>query len=367
MSKGNAIVATGRRASAVFGLLVLMPGMMGGPPRAAEAQAASDSMETIMPRGPIPIRDALPFNLLFLQFVPENPDTLRARASRYDLQLDLISNLLIPDPRLGATVDIHNEYQRLRFGWRYGLDARTEVGVLAPLEWRDGGILGGIISAYHHLTGLADNSIDSPLGGDSYPDYESKFLVVDANGKTLVDQGNAFGLGETMVTLKHTLIRTTSRSGMAVRIGMKLPTGNTAQLLGSGSMDEGLSLDGRYTVGRDVTFYGNLGYVLLGRAVRVPGSRPNTVETLCGIEYHPNHRDSFNLQIDGNGQFVRTGNQVADRSNVTATFGYQRVLSRRQVGFVSFSEGGHIEDFTTPGLGNIAPDFTASMGLTWLP
>jgi hypothetical protein len=336
------------------------------PARPARAQDDVGA-ENLSPRGPIPIRDSLPFNLLFLQFTPETADTLRARASRYDLQLDIISNLLVPNPNPGATVNINNEYQRLRFAWRYGIDDRTEVGLFVPLEWRDGGFLDGIISWYHHLVGLSDNSDDSPLGADHYPQYVSKLQVIDANGNTLVDQGNAFGLGETVVTVKHTLIRTSRRSALALRAGLKLPTGNPTLLLGSGSFDEGLTLDARYNLGRDVSLYGNLGYVALGRAGRVPGARPNTVETLIGVEYHPNHRDSFNLQVDGNGQFVRTGNEVADRSNVTLTFGYQRRFSQHTAGFFSFSEGGHIENFTLPALGNIAPDFTVSFGFSWLP
>jgi hypothetical protein len=333
----------------------------------AAAQDDAGSSATELPRGPIPIRDSLPFNLLFLQFTPETADTLPAHASRYDLQLNVISNLLIPSPSLGATVYIHDEYQQLKFAWRYGIDARTELGVFVPLEWRDGGFLGGIISGYHSFFGLADDSLDSPAGGNTYPPYESKFQVIDASGKTLVNQGNAFGLGETVITVKHTLIRTTSRSALALRLGLKLPTGNPTLLLGSGSVDAGLTADARYNIGRDFSLYGNLGYVELGNAGKVPGSRPNTVETLLGVEYHPNHRDSFNLQVDGNGQFVRTGNQVADRSNVTATFGYQRQFDRHHVGFASFSEGGHIEDFTTPSIGNIAPDFTVSLGMRWLP
>jgi hypothetical protein len=333
----------------------------------AGAQSDSPAPAYDLPRGPIPIRDSLPFNLLFLQFTPETADTLPARANRYDLQLNVINNLLIPDPHLGATVYIHDEYQQLKFAWRYGIDARTEVGLFVPLEWRDGGFLGGIISGYHSFFGLPANSDDSPAGGNSYPTYESKLQVVDASGKTLVNQGNAFGLGETVLTIKHTLTRTISRSALALRLGVKLPTGNPTLLLGSGSFDAGLTADARYNIGRDFSLYGNLGYVMLGRAGRVPGSRPNTVETLLGVEYHPNHRDSFTLQVDGNGQFVRTGNTVADRSNVTATFGYQRVFNRHEIGFASFSEGGHIHNFTLPSFSNIAPDFTVSLGLRWLP
>jgi hypothetical protein len=334
-------------------------------PAAAQGFAANPAYHT--PRGPIPIRDARPLNLLFLQFVPETADVLPTRANRYDLQLDLINNMLIPDPRLGATVVEDNEYQRVRFAWRRGLGRGTEIGVFVPILWRNGGILDGIITAYHHLVGLPANADDVPLGRDHYPQYRSLLQIVDASGNVLVDQGNAFGLGETIVTLKRSLTRTTPRSALDLRLGLKLPTGNPTLALGSGSVDEGLSLDIRYSLGREILLYGNLGYVMMGPAIKIPGGRPNTVETLIAIEYRPNNRDSFVLQVDGNGQFVRTGNGFADRSNVTATFGYQRVLDRHLVGFLSFSEGGHIHNFTLPAFSNVSPDITVSTGLTWQP
>ena len=353
------------RMSAMAGLALMLAGCVLLP--AAHAQGVADNPAYDPPRGPIPIRDARPYNLLFLQFTPESGDVLAPRTNRFDLQLDLINNQLIPDPRLGATVVEDNEYQRLKLTWRRGLGKRTELGFFVPVEWRDGGILDGIISAYHHLVGLQDNGPDVPLGSDHYPEYQSRLQIIDANGKTLVNQGNAFGLGETTITLKHGLLPQTKRSALAVRLGVKLPTGNPTLVLGSGSVDVGASLDGRYNVGRDFSLYGNLGYVMLGPAVTVPGSRPNTVETLAGIEYHPNHRDSFVLQIDGNGTYVVTGNSFADGSNVTATFGYERVLDRHHVGFLSFSEGGHIHNYTLPSFSNISPGFTFSLGMTWMP
>jgi hypothetical protein len=339
---------------------------MGASP-CASAQGVGANPDYGNLRGPIPIRDARPYNLLFLQFTPETGGILKAGTSRYDLQLDLTNNLLIPDPNLGATVVEQNEYQRLRFAWKHGVGKRTEIGVSVPLLWRNGGILDGIITFYHHLLGFADNAQDVPLGRDHYPPYQSHLEIIDANGHTLVNQGNAFGLGETVLSVSHSLIGPSRRSALATRFGLKLPTGNPTLILGSGSCDAGISLDARYSVGRDVALYGNLGYVVMGPAIKVPGARPNTVESLIALEYRANSRDSYVLQIDGNGQFVRTGNRFADGSNVTATFGVERVLDRRLVSFVSFSEAGHIHNFTLPALSNIGPGFTVSTGLTWLP
>lgn len=317
-------------------------------------------------RGPIPIRDARPYNLLFLQFVPETADTLPRHTNRFDFQLDIINNTLIPDPNLGAKVVEDNEYQRLRMAWRRGLDSRTEIDLFVPVEWRNGGVLDGIIKAYHHLVGLKANSEDVPLGRDHYPLYESKLELHDtSNGREVVNQGNGFGLGETMITLKRRLTAMSRRSALSARVGIKLPTGNPTLLLGSGNVDLGVSLDARQSLGRDIILYGNLGYVWMGHVSGLPEARPNTLETLLAMEYRANNRDSFVVQVDGNGQFVRTGNTFADRSNVTATFGYHRVLDRHLTGYVSFSESGHIHKFMLPGLSNVGPEFTLSSGLSW--
>jgi hypothetical protein len=316
-------------------------------------------------RGPIPIRDMRPYNLLFLQFMPETADTLPYNATAFRLQLDVANNLLVPAPNGESKVVEDNEYQRLSLTWRRGLGRNTELSAFVPILWRDGGFLDGILSAYHHLFGLTGNSEDDPAGRDSYAKYHSILLLVDANGKTLVDQGNAFGLGEISLTLKHGLIPTTPRSALALRFGLKLPTGNPTLLLGSGNVDAGLSLDTRYSVGRDINLYLNLGGVLMGHANRVPNAQGAMVQSLVGMEYHPNHRDSFVLQMDDNSLAVRTGNGFADRIQATATFGYRRVLDRQTLFWVSFSENGDIHDYTLPFFSNIGPDFTISLGWEW--
>ena len=167
-------------------------------------------------RGPLPIRDSRPYNLLFLQFTPDSGDVLPSRASAYDVQMDVINNLLIPDPALGAAVVEDNEYQRLRLGWRHGLGKNTEIGVVLPIEWRNGGFLDPIITAYHHLLGFQDNAQDVPRGRGNYPIYQSILRIVDAHGNPVIDQGNAFGVGETSVTIKHSLVRATRRAALAV-------------------------------------------------------------------------------------------------------------------------------------------------------
>ena len=302
--------------------------------------------------------------------MPETADVLPARFNAYGLQLDLINNLLVPvvkrnGGQLDAIVHEDNEYQRLMFQWRRGLGQHTELAVYAPLEWRNGGFLDGILSAYHHLIGVPGSGIDDPPGRDYWPQYQSRLELTDPTGRVLVNQGNAFGLGEVNVTLKHNFLRTGGRSALALRGGIKLPTGNPTLLLGSGSFDIGLSFDARYSLGRDIIVYANVGGVLMGRATQVPGAQPNMVQTLAALEYRANNRDSFVLQLDGSTRAVRAGNRFADNWNGTATFGYKRVLDRHYLLSVSFSENGDIHNYLLPAFSNVGPDITFSAGLEW--
>jgi hypothetical protein len=343
----------------VLGLVCLTAG------RTISAQEAADSPASYGALGPIPVRNRRLYNLLFLQFTPETGDILLRRAERFDLQLDVANNLLVPSPSSGATVVEDNEVQRLGFTWRRGIGHGTEVGVESALLWRNGGMLDGILGAYHRLTGLVGDGPDNPAGRDGYRQYRSLLLLQDAQGNTLVNQGSAFGLGETTLTIKHRLIPANRRSALALRFGLKLPTGNTTQLLGSGSVDAGLSLDLRYSLGREIVLYANVGGVLMGKAVRVPGAQSGMVQGFAGIEYHPNSRDSFILQVDENSLAVRTGNSFADQVGSTATFGYKRLLDRSHVLSLSFSENGDIHNYTLPYFSNIAPDFTVTANLEW--
>ena len=120
-------------------------------------------------RGPIAIRDMRPYNLLFLQFLPESADVLPRKADQFGLQFDVANNLLIPNPNGGATVVEDNEYQRLSFSWRHGIGKEMEAALFVPLLWRNGGFLDGILSGYHSLIGFAGDSEDNPAGRDRYP------------------------------------------------------------------------------------------------------------------------------------------------------------------------------------------------------
>lgn len=316
-------------------------------------------------REPVQLRNQRSYDLLFLQFAPETSDVLPKGQSRLSIQLDIANTLLIPNPRLGATVIEDFETQRLQFGWRRGISNSAEIEVFLPVVWRNSGVLDGILNAYHRFINFKANQEDDPAGRKAAGEYHSVWKLKDSDGKILVDQKAAIGFGDLELSLKHGFNSRRQRGATAIRFGIKLPTGNSKLLLGSGGADIGLSFDSRYRVGRDFTFFLNLGGVRTGRTNVVPNRESALWQSFFGAEYHPNRRDSYFAQVDWNSPVVRTGNRFADRLSVTALFGYKREVSKNTILSVAFAENGDIHNYKIPALSSIGPDLTLSFGIAW--
>jgi hypothetical protein len=290
--------------------------------------------------------------------MPEIPDTIGPGVSRYGWQLDVVNNLLLDTPAPGATVVEDAEVQRALPHWRHGIGGRSEAAIYLPIQWRNGGFTDELIRLWHRLFGMPNPAV---------PSYRSLIRARDPSGRALVDVGSAFGPGDLSLTWKHEVVPRTSRANLAIRAGLKLPTGNPGMLLGSGAADAGVSLDSRYNVGCDIILYANLGQVWMGKATRLPSARRNMGQYLFALEYRPNSRDSFLWRADGNSLPVRTGSRFADGGQSTLTFGYKRVLDRHLMMYASFSENGDYHDYSASILGNVGPDFTATLGFEWNP
>ncbi len=316
--------------------------------------------------GPLAIRDGRSYNLIFLQFNPEAPDATPARKTAYDLHLDLHSIRLATAANVRPIVTEIHEVQRLNFTTRWGLQGGRELALGVPIVYRNGGIMPGIIDAWHRIWGMTGNA-DAPDNRSRYPNYVSIFRLTDAAGNTIVNQGNAFGIGDVSLFLKQRLSREGSRTALAARLGLKLPTGNAMQILGSGAPDLGATLDARFALGREVYAYAGLGEVWMLPATKLPTARRLMTQYSAGIEYAPNARDSFYLQLDGSSLPVRTGNAFLDGDQTALSFGYKRVLDRHLLLSASFSENGDYTGYMTPLLGNIGPDFSVGFGLEWKP
>jgi len=311
--------------------------------------------------GPLPVQNQRPFQSAFLHFEPTTPDVLPRGKQSYGLAFHVANNLLIPNPSNGASAEEDFETGRAELSYSRGIGKRLEIGARTSVLVRDGGALDGFISAYHRLFGLAGNGPDNPRGRDSIPRGRDVLFFQDGRGNG-VNQGGAFGLGDTTLEARRAL--SSGRFASALRGGIKFPTASGRKVLGSGGTDFGIGLDARRDFGSRFALFGDVGAFVYGGS-SLPNSSKSGAQAGLGFELRAGHRDGFVAQIDAQARTVRTGNAFADRIPVQASVGYQRRLSERKTFFVSFTENGDYVNYHAPFLSNIGPDLTFSAGLQW--
>lgn len=310
--------------------------------------------------GPAPLRNQRPYQTLFLTFTPSNARALGRGQHRERLQLDVANTLLIPDPKLGGDNVLEDaETQTLTLSVRQGLGKGWEAGAALPVVDRDGGVLDNFVRFYHEGVGLVKSSPDVFAGRPNIVSYRSIIRSQEAG----VDAGSASGIGDLSLYAVRGLLSTPRRS-LSVRAGLKLPTGDAANLLGSGGTDYGIDVDGAKLLGTRTALFGSLGYERLGRATRVRSAARDALSYSLGAEYRARPGLSYLLQTDGGSRLVRTGNRHADALPSTLSASVRRGTGKR-VWTYSFTENGDIFGYKLPFLADIGPDVTFSAGLEW--
>jgi hypothetical protein len=338
-----------------------MPAMLRFLPLAGVLLLTSVARAQTAPKwsGPLPVRNERPFQSAFLHFEPLSPDVLQRGQSGYGLAFHIANNLLIPRDSNGSSVEEDFETGRGELNYSRGLGRGLEVGARLNFLVRDAGSLDNLISFYHRVLGVRGNGSDSPAGRDNIPRGRDILFFQDAQGNG-VNQGGVTGFGDTVLEARRQLSDGPFTS--ALHMGLKIPTGNGARILGSGGTDFGIGFDARREFGGRLALFGNAGAFLYGGS-KIPNASKSGAQAGLGFEFRAGSRDSFVAQVDAQTRTVRTGNSFADRLPVLASVGYKRRLSERKTLFVSFSENGDYINYHAPYLSNIGPDLTLSIGL----
>lgn len=227
------------------------------------------------------------------------------------------SAVVTPAGRLavGITQDIASEYtvsstahERIvldgeSYRWtvsaRYGLAERFEAGIDIPYLLYGGGFLDGVIVDWHSAFGL-------PQGGrDSAPKNHLEYRYSrDGVQKLKMDHAGS-GIGDISLHGAMKLYESPTerdRDTLALRMSIKLPTGDSSSLHGSGSTDFSLSLCGSMN---SFTEWGSLGvFASLGGLGMTRGdvlaSQQNNLAAFgtAGLGWGPAEWISFKVQIN---------------------------------------------------------------------
>ena len=331
-------------------------------PRAARAQAVDAGSRTIPARGPLPTRNSETINSLFLLPVPTMGGGVLAK-SRSRLDFDAATpNTFSIRPEAGYSA--HYEEQRLTLGYVRGLGNGQEVALRVPYIARDGGVISQLINDWHHFFHIYGTQ------RQFYPTHEVHFTVRDAvSGKTLIDtRAGASGLGDVTLEYRRAIAAgdpgfdkdgtpDARRATLSVRVLLKLPTGSTRDLFGSGAADIGVGVSGSLRPLRRIALHGNLSAVYDGKS-RIDGlvHRRSSVQSLLAIEWLLDGGTSFVVQSDDSPAPHRTGALYVDRVRRQFTFGFWHQITRNESVYLAGGEN----DFGFAA--KQAPDYTVDLG-----
>jgi hypothetical protein len=246
---------------------------------------------------PFPLRNQLPFHLMFLDPSPRPARLLPRRGWRlawtaaYENTLvatDALVNefdeptwaasegrVSLPvleqfaDPGFGGSGTafiMDSETLRTVLDAEYGLGSRLEVGIEVPFLMHTGGFLDPMIENWHHNFHL-------PTGGrDSFArNIFQMGLVSDGEEIFFSEPPGGIGLGDIVLSAGVALLHGGGTSpSVAVSGVVKLPTGSADDLRGSGSYDYGVSILSGWTPGRS-SLSGGFSYVRVGPWALAPG------------------------------------------------------------------------------------------------
>jgi hypothetical protein len=239
--------------------------------------------------------------------LPAQSDAVLTPAGRVTASLtqDVASNFT-----LGKTarerIILDGESYRWTLAARYGLGQRFEAGVEFPYVLDGGGFLDSFIIEWHKAFNLPQGGRDSAARNRLNYSYKK-----DGVQKLKVDQAGS-GIGDISLTGGMKLYETRdngSHDSLALRAALKLPTGDSASLQGSGSTDLALSLCGSmnsFTEWGSLGLFGSAGGLVMtdGRVLRDQQQNLVGFGTI-GLGWGPAEWISFKFQLNGSTAFYR--------------------------------------------------------------
>ncbi len=212
------------------------------------------------------------------------------------LTLDLASNHIAKNNAQEMIV-MDGEITRLTLSGRYGLGNRLELGIDVPFLIMGGGFLDHFIEDYHAAFGF-------PNGGRELAPQNRLLYRYQKNGVTLLNmERSGQGFGDVSFNGGWQIYQSSdSKTNLALRGTLKLPTGDTGSLRGSGSVDLALWLVGSWsyplTFGQ-LTLFGAAGDMGMTKsAILTDQQRPFVGFGALGLGFRP--ADWIELKIQTN-------------------------------------------------------------------
>jgi len=237
--------------------------------------------------------------------------------------------------------DYENDIVMARY--RQGLGNGMDFTIDTTLISRGGGFLDPFIDGWHRLLGLTNNV------RTGIP-YGQCLIEIPGSGP----YRDAIGIGDVAGMLTKAL---TPR--LMGTVAIKLPTGNSHQILGSGNFDGAFDLQYRVPVTHRWMLQFQGGIVGQGTSTELQGTRGINPQAAIVVMHKANRKDSYVFQWQTEESGIVTGVGGSDSPHRLLSFAYQHNISPTRMWEVFISDDGDfVNTFHDPEIANIGPEPT---------
>ncbi len=252
---------------------------------------------------------------------------------------------------VGNTLKVYEDYENdvLNVRYRKGLGNGVDVTFDGSLISRGGGFLDPIVDGWHHILGLVNNlRTGIPYGQ----------CVIDIPGSG--PYHDAIGIGD--ISAEITKAFNTRLMGT---VGVKIPTGNAHQILGSGNFDGAIDVQYRLPISSRWMMQFQGGVVAQGTSTELQGTRGLNPQAAIVVMHRANKFDNYVFQWQSEESGIVTGVGGSDSPHRVLTASYQRHFSGGRMAEVYITDNGDfVNTFHTPEVANIGPEPT--IGVRWV-
>ena len=220
------------------------------------------------------------------------------------LIVDLANNY-VKDSNSRENILLDGESTRITLDVRYGIARGFECGVEIPYIFLNGGFLDSFVEGYHSAFGFPQGGRDQAPKGRLLYQYQR-----DGKERLKIDSSSS-GLGDIRLNGAYQLYQGEDKPerAVALRTSLKLPTGDSGELHGSGSTDLSLWItagdDWKLAVGH-FTLFGAAGIMGMTEGKVLQDQQRNWVGFgALGAGWSPRHWIAFKIQTNAHTSFYR--------------------------------------------------------------
>ncbi len=259
-------------------------------------------------RTPLKVTNQNPFIKIFGMPVAESATILKSGQETTHISLDLANNFTTGN-NPSESIFVDSESTHLAIRWRYGFDL-WEFGVDLNYSRFSGGSLDSFIENWHGFFNL-------PNGGrENFPSDQLQYIYNRSGVQQInITEGHS-GFGDTRFTGAYQL-NSLGRFNMALRGGIKIPTGKREHFLSSDDIDVNLALvlaDDLSLQRYQASYFFTAGALWAGDGEVLPQYRQNSaIYYNAGLIKDFSDNWQLKLQLDGHTKLYKSNlNQLGD-------------------------------------------------------